>query len=126
MCICQSQTPNLPLPPFFLLFQLFLFVFYLVLGQEDPRQNRMATHSSIPAWSIPWTEEPGGLQSMGSQESDMTERLTLLFAFLLSNMYSKMPSVILVSECRLDHLFKAWMTLTSPSLKPLLEILIGD
>ena len=35
----------------------------------------MATHSSIFAWEIPWTEEPGGLQSMGSQESDMTERL---------------------------------------------------
>ena len=86
----------------------------------------MATHSSILAWRIPWTEEPGRVQAMGSQESDMTERLTLLFAFLLSSMYSKMPSVILVSECRLDHLFKAWMTLTSPSLKPLLEILIGD
>ena len=36
----------------------------------------MAPHSSILAWKIPWTEEPGGLQSMGSQESDMTERLT--------------------------------------------------
>ena len=35
----------------------------------------MATHSNILAWSIPWTEQPGGLQSMGSQ-SDMTERLT--------------------------------------------------
>ena len=36
----------------------------------------MATHSSTLAWRIPWTEEPGGLQSMGSQESDMTEQLT--------------------------------------------------
>ena len=35
----------------------------------------MATHSSILAWRIPWTEEPGGLQSMGTQESDTTERL---------------------------------------------------
>ena len=35
----------------------------------------MATHSSIFAWKIPWTEEPGGLQSMGSQESDVTQRL---------------------------------------------------
>ena len=35
----------------------------------------MTTHSSILAWKIPWTEEPGGLQSMGSQESDKTERL---------------------------------------------------
>ena len=36
-------------------------------GQEDPLEKGMATHSSIPAWKIPWTEEPGGLQSMGSQ-----------------------------------------------------------
>ena len=36
------------------------------LGREDPLENRMATHSSILAWRIPWTEEPGGLQSMGS------------------------------------------------------------
>ena len=37
------------------------------LGQEDPLEKNMATHSSILAWKIPWTEEPGGLQSMGSQ-----------------------------------------------------------
>ena len=37
------------------------------LGQEDPLEKEMATHSSIPAWKIPWTEEPGGLQSMGQQ-----------------------------------------------------------
>ena len=37
----------------------------------------MATHSSILAWEIPWTEEPGELQSMGSQESDSTERLSM-------------------------------------------------
>ena len=37
------------------------------LGQEDPLEKGMATHSSIPAWRIPWTEESGGLQSMGSQ-----------------------------------------------------------
>ena len=36
------------------------------LGREDPLEKEMATHSSIPAWNIPWTEEPGGLQSMGS------------------------------------------------------------
>ena len=35
------------------------------LGQEDPLEKEMATHSSIVAWKIPWTEEPGGLQSMG-------------------------------------------------------------
>ena len=37
------------------------------LGQEDPLEEGMATHSSILAWEIPWTQEPGGLQSMGSQ-----------------------------------------------------------
>ena len=37
------------------------------LGQEDPLEEEMATHSSILAWKIPWTEEPGRLQSMGSQ-----------------------------------------------------------
>ena len=42
------------------------------LGQEDPVEKEMATHSSILAWRIPWTEEPGRLQSMGPQESDLT------------------------------------------------------
>ena len=42
------------------------------LGWEDPLEKGKATHSSIFAWRIPWTEEPGGLQSMGSQESDTT------------------------------------------------------
>ena len=37
------------------------------LGWEDPLEKEMATHSSILAWRMPWTEEPGGLQSMGSQ-----------------------------------------------------------
>ena len=37
------------------------------LGREDPLEKEMATRSSILAWRIPWTEEPGGLQSMGSQ-----------------------------------------------------------
>ena len=42
------------------------------LGQEDPLEKEMATHSGILAWRIPWTEEPGRLQSMGSQEMDTT------------------------------------------------------
>ena len=40
---------------------------------EDPLKKEMATHSGILAWEIPWTEEPGRLQFMGPQESDMTE-----------------------------------------------------
>ena len=39
----------------------------LSLGQEDPLEEGMATHSSVLAWRIPWTEEPGRLQSMGLQ-----------------------------------------------------------
>ena len=51
------------------------------LGQEDPLEKGMATHSSILAWRIPRTEEPGRLQSMGLKESDMTEWLTLSLRF---------------------------------------------
>ena len=46
-----------------------------ILCQEDPLEKEMATHSSIHAWIIPWTEEPGRLQSMGLQELDTTERV---------------------------------------------------
>ena len=46
------------------------------LGWEDPLENGMATYSSILAWRISWTEEPGGLQSMETQ-SDTTEQLSL-------------------------------------------------
>ena len=50
------------------------------LGQEDSLEKGMATHSSILAWRIPWTEEPGGLQSMGSHtESDTTDGPVLAF-----------------------------------------------
>ena len=44
----------------------------LFLAQEDPLEKEMATHSSILAWRSPWTEEPGRLRSVGSQELDMT------------------------------------------------------
>ena len=47
------------------------------LGQEGPLEKKMATHSSVLSWTIPWTEEPGGLQSMGvTKESDMTEQIS--------------------------------------------------
>ena len=51
------------------------------LGGEDPLEKEMATHSSILAWRIPWTEELGGLQSTGRKESDTTERLHFHFHF---------------------------------------------
>ena len=43
------------------------------LGWEDPLEKGVATHSSILAWRIPWTEEPGGLQSMGVAESGLSD-----------------------------------------------------
>ena len=47
------------------------------LGKEDPLENGIATHFSILAWRIPWTEEPGGLQSMGSQRVDILTPLLI-------------------------------------------------
>ena len=46
------------------------------LGWEDPLEKEVATHSSILAWKIPWMEEPGGLQSMGSQSDAAEHRYT--------------------------------------------------
>ena len=46
------------------------------LGQEDPLEKEMATHSSILAWRIPWTEEPGGLPSMESQSRTRLSEFT--------------------------------------------------
>ena len=50
----------------------------LILGQEDPLEKGMATHSSVLAWRIPWTEEPGGLQSTGSQSQTRLSDFTSL------------------------------------------------
>ena len=46
------------------------------LGWEDPLEEGLEIHSNILAWRIPWTEKPGGLQSMGLQRGDTSERLT--------------------------------------------------
>ena len=46
------------------------------LGQKNPLEKGIATHSSILAWKIPWTEEPGRYSPWGHKESDMTEQLT--------------------------------------------------
>ena len=52
------------------------------LGGEDPLEKEMATHSSILAWRMPWTEEPGIPQSMGLQELKMTEWLNNNTSFI--------------------------------------------
>ena len=59
------------------------------LDQEDPLEKETATHSRILAWRIPWTEELGGLQSTGHQESDTTERLHFHFHYLSRNWHYK-------------------------------------
>ena len=61
------------------------------LGQEDPLEKGMVTHSSILTWRMPWTEEPGGLQSMGSQRVSTTERLTYFFIIIEYNSILNIP-----------------------------------
>ena len=69
----------------------------LIHGWEDPLEKEMATHSSILAWRIPWTEEPGGLQSMGSTRDwqDWSELahsiLTVVLLFLSSFLDKGLP-----------------------------------
>ena len=60
------------------------------LGQEDPLKEEMAIHSSVLAWEIPWTEEPGWLQSMGSQSQTqlITQALDLILIKYSGNIYS--------------------------------------
>ena len=53
------------------------------LSQKYPLEKGMETHSSILAWRIPWTEEPGMLQSWGPKESDTSERLSVTKSYLL-------------------------------------------
>ena len=64
------------------------------LGQEDPLEKGMTTHSSILAWRVSWTEEPGGLQIMGVvsiyKKSDTTEWLTLSIFKLAGNSVNKL------------------------------------
>ena len=63
------------------------------LHGEDPLEKGMATHCSIPAWKIPWTEEPGRLQSICS-ESDVTEQLSFHFQVLI---HSWLTIVVFIS-----------------------------
>ena len=64
VCTCGSAIKSLP---------AMLEMWVQSLGHEDPLEKETATHFSVLAWRIPWTEEPGGLSSMGCRESDMTE-----------------------------------------------------
>ena len=82
------------------------------LGQEDPLEEGMATHSSILAWRIPWTEEPGGLQSMGSQRvrhewATNTPHANLLWGIFSSSPNFGFKALILCAEKTLIH-FVFW------------------
>ena len=63
------------------------------LGGEDPLEKGMATHSSVLAWRVPWTEQPGRLQSIGSQRVGTTERLTLSTKTFANQPYFNLKSM---------------------------------
>ena len=60
------------------------------LGQEDPLEKGMATHSSILAWRIPWTEEPGNLQFIGLQSQTWLKQLSTAQHSMQLNVYSSL------------------------------------
>ena len=79
------------------------------LGWEDPLEKETATHSLILAWEIPWTEEPGGVQSVGHKEVDRTKQLTL-------SLFSAFSWIAVTEAEALLHLFKVcWDTETRTS-----------
>ena len=72
LCICQNSSLSTLISQLVNHLPAMQETWVRFLGGEDPLEKEMATHSSILAWRIPWTEEPGRLLSMGSQESDTT------------------------------------------------------
>ena len=71
------------------------------LGQEDPLQKGMATHSSIPAWRIPWTEEPGGLQSMEFKSQTELSNICLflgLYMYMASLVAHTVKNLLIMQE----------------------------
>ena len=84
------------------------------LGRQDSLDKRMATHSSILAWRIPWREEPGGLQSMGT-----TEQLTCSFTFKITSL--KLEEIVLFFSCNFKqpNNYEVVSSLSSVLFKPL-------
>ena len=80
----------------------------LSLGQEDPLEKEMAIHSSILAWEISWTEEPGRLQSMGHKKSDTTKHSPTHMAYLgaspVAQTVKKLPAMQQTQEMRVQSL----------------------
>ena len=84
------------------------------LGWEDPLEKEMATHSSIPAWGIPWTEEPGGLQSMGWQSAghDLATKQQQQMPQILHEIYVPCKIILCLSEIQM-HLYFYLLNLTT-------------
>ena len=68
-----------------------------ILGQEDAMEEEMATHSSILAWRIPWTEEPGGLQFMGSQRVGRDSAHTHTYKDIFKGSVHQMSAELIIS-----------------------------
>ena len=89
------------------------------LGQEDPLEEGVATHSSIPTWRIPWTEEPGRLQSMGSQKRQTLLKQLSTHALVCRNNQRPLRQPLqAVSYIDWAPLRKADASQTSESCKP--------
>ena len=76
------------------------------LGLEDPLEKEMATHSSVLAWRISWTEEPDGLQSTGLQGLDITEQLTCymyLYSLILKEINREYSLEGLILKLKLQY-----------------------
>ena len=77
------------------------------LGWEDPLEKEITTHPSILAWRIPWTEEPGGLQSMVLQPVEQDCETTFTFKIVLPPCTALKIVVVIIAECRTWHLGNA-------------------
>ena len=75
------------------------------LGWEDSLEKGMATHSNIVAWKIPWTEEPGGLQSMGLKESDTNEPDFIKWDFTEYHFFGTLASCKTIKPGNVHHVF---------------------
>ena len=97
----------------------------LLLGWEDPQEEQMATHSSNLAWRIPWTEKPGELQSMGSQESDMTEHVRTPPSS--GPLCSRSTGVLPMGPSTRDHEWgpRAWSTEAWVCLSPCFPLVVS-